>query len=108
MDEAGRCLIGRCHVADRPLARLVGLLATPDLAANEGVMLTPCASVHMVGMRRAIACVFLDADGRVMRVVDPFRPGRRASARGAAAVVEGPVGTFADVPVGAVLRVDVA
>ncbi len=106
VDESGTLLLARCHVADRPLARLVGLLATPDLAVDEGVLLTPCASVHMVGMRRPIACAFLDGEGRVMRVIDPLRPWQRASARGATAVVEGPVGAFADVRAGSALRVD--
>ena len=81
-------VVARCHVADRWLARLVGLLGTPDLAADEGLWITPCGSVHTWGMRIPIACAFLDADGRVLRVIDPLPPWRVASLRGAAAVLE--------------------
>ena len=37
VDADGNCLVARCHVADRPLARLVGLLGTRDLAEDEGL-----------------------------------------------------------------------
>jgi uncharacterized protein len=96
----------RCYLARSPLARSVGLLATPDLAADEALWLEPCASVHSVGLRARIGCAFLAADGRVLRVVDPLAPGRVASARGARAVVECPAGRLRGIPPGACLRVD--
>lgn len=102
-DADGRVLVARCHVADRPLARLVGLLGTPDLAADEGLWLEPCRSVHTAGMRIPIACAFLDADGRVLRVVDPLPTWRHAAVRGARAVVEARAGRFAGLAVGATL-----
>lgn len=83
-----------CRVAGTPLARLVGLLATPVLRPGEGILITPCSSVHTVGMRRAISCAFLDADGRVLRVVDPLPPRRMIREPGAAAVVEAAPGVL--------------
>jgi uncharacterized membrane protein (UPF0127 family) len=99
-DGDGAVLVARCHVADRPLARLVGLLATPDLADGEGLWLEPCSSVHTWGMQIPIACAFLDAHGRVLRVVDPLPPWRRAAVRGARAVVEARAGRLAGMAVG--------
>jgi uncharacterized membrane protein (UPF0127 family) len=96
----GNVVVARCHVADRPLARLVGLLGTPDLAHDEGLWLEPCSSVHTAGMRIPIGCAFLDADGRVLRVVDPLPPWRHATVRGARTVVETRVGRLAGVVVG--------
>ncbi len=97
-------VLERCHVADRWFSRLVGLLGTADLAAGEGLWIAPCASVHTWGMRVAIACVFLDAQGRVLRVVDPLPPRRAASFRGAAVVVETRPGALQTVTVGETLR----
>jgi hypothetical protein len=87
-DAAGRVLAARCYRADSAGARLVGLLGTPDLRPDEALWLEPCTSVHTVGLRAPIGCAFLDAGGRVLRVVDPLPRWRIATARGARAVVE--------------------
>lgn len=102
-DVDGNLVVARCHVADRWPARLVGLLGTADLADDEGLWLEPCSSVHTAGMRIPIACAFLDADGRVLRVVDPLPAWRHAAVRGARAVVEGRAGRFAGLAVGTTL-----
>jgi uncharacterized protein len=47
-------------------ARLRGLLATPALAAGQGLWISPCTSVHTFFMRYAIDVIFLDADRRVL------------------------------------------
>lgn len=97
-------VLARCHVAGGWFSRLVGLLGTADLAVDEGLWIAPCASVHTWGMRIAIACAFLDANGQVLRVVDPL-PARRAAAfRGAAIVLEARAGALRTVRVGDVLR----
>ena len=96
----GEVVAARCHVADRPFARLVGLLATPDLAPGEALWLERCGSVHTAGMRFAIACAFLDREGRVLRVVDPLPPWRAARCRGAVAVLEIRAGALAGVRAG--------
>lgn len=97
-------VVARCHVADRWLARLVGLLGTANLGDGEGLWLAPCSSVHTWGMRIPIVCVFLDGEGRVLRVVDALPPWRAAAVRGAVAVLEARVGGLNAVRVGEVLR----
>jgi uncharacterized membrane protein (UPF0127 family) len=97
-------VLARCHVADGWRSRLVGLLGTTDLAVDEGLWIAPCASVHTWGMRIAIACAFLDAHGRVLRVVDPLPKWRAASFRGAAVVLEAGAGALGTLRVGEVLR----
>ncbi len=96
----GRVVSTRCYRADRLGARLAGLLFTPDLAADESLWLEPCSSVHTVGLRAPIGCVFVDAAGAVMRVVDPLPRWRAASCRGARAVIELPVGQARGLAVG--------
>ena len=88
-------VLSACWVADRWVARLVGLLGTRDLAEGEGLWLERCGSIHTFGMRIPIACAFLDADGRVLEVADPIPPWRSARVRGARSVVETVTGGFA-------------
>lgn len=83
-----RVLAVRCHLATSRRARLVGLLATPDLRRDEALWLPGCASIHALGLRAAIGCAFLDGDARVLRVVDPIPRGRVVGVRDARAVVE--------------------
>ena len=100
----GTVLAARCYRASSALARLVGLLGTPDLAEDEALWLEPCGSVHTVLLRAPIGCAFLDRDGRVVRVVDPLHRSRAATARGARAVVECRAGVLAGIAPGARLE----
>jgi len=99
-----RVLAGRCHLATSRRARLVGLLATPDLSPDEALWLPGCASVHALGLRAAIGCAFLDGDGRVLGVVDPLPRGRVVGVRGARAVVECAAGVLTPIRPGDTLR----
>ena len=85
-DGDGRVIAARCYRATTALSRLVGLLGTADLAADEALWLEPCASVHTAALRAPIGCAFLDGDGRVLRVVDPLPRWRVARAAGRAVV----------------------
>jgi uncharacterized membrane protein (UPF0127 family) len=65
-----------------------GLLGRRALPSDEGLLLRPAGSIHTFFMRFPIDAVFLDGEGRVVRVVHSIRPWRAASARGARAVLE--------------------
>lgn len=78
----------RIRVARRWHQRALGLLATPHLDFPVGLWIEPCNSVHMFGMRFAIDAVFLDAGGKVLRIVPQLRPWRMAGCRGARTVLE--------------------
>jgi uncharacterized membrane protein (UPF0127 family) len=77
-----------CRVADRPLARMRGLLGRRELPRGEGILLRPAASVHTWFMRFPIDVVFLDPELRVLEVVPDLSPWRIASRRRAHAVLE--------------------
>ena len=104
VDGAGRTLAGRCHTADRWGARLVGLLATPDLLRCEALWLPRCRSIHTMGLRAPIGCAFLDGGGRVLRVCDPVPRNRIVGCPGSHAVVECHAGVLRGVDVGEALR----
>jgi uncharacterized membrane protein (UPF0127 family) len=78
----------RCIVAQRPFARMKGLLGSPELPAGDGLLLLPAPSVHTWFMRFPIDVVFLDWDLTVMDVVEGLKPWRAAGRRRARAVLE--------------------
>lgn len=74
-------------VADTPLARLRGLIGRRD----PGPLLLPrTRAIHTCFMHVTIDAVFLDADGRPVKVVR-LKPWRWAADRRACAVLEVPV-----------------
>lgn len=84
----GAVACGSCRVADTFLARLLGLAGRRALAAGEGLLLPRTRSVHTHFMRFPLDVVFLDADGRVVRVAEAVRPWRGAGDRRARSVLE--------------------
>lgn len=99
---AVRNLTRETQLADRALyardfwTRGRGMLARPAPEAGEGMVLEPCSSVHMFGMRYALDVVFADRQARVARLVDGLKPWRFSPVvRGAHYAIELPVGTIA-------------
>ena len=92
--STGALLADRVRVAATHWTRLRGLLGTRELPDGAGLWILPCRQIHMFGMRYAIDAVFLDAEQRVVEIVESLRPGR-ASRRVAEAVsvLELPAGT---------------
>jgi uncharacterized membrane protein (UPF0127 family) len=58
--------------------RVQGWLGRGSVAAGEGLLIVPCGSIHMVGMRFAIDVAFLDRRGRVLKLCRDVAPGRLA------------------------------
>ena len=92
-------------VAMSRAARRRGLLGRDTLKASEGLLLTPCMAVHTAFMRFPIDVVFIDRDGRAVRVVAGVRPWRMTASFRAHAVIELAAGTAtaADIRVGDML-----
>ncbi len=79
-------------VATGPRARLLGLAYLDRGEAGPGLLIPRCASVHTFGMRFALDLVFLDPEGMPTVVRRGVPPRRVIFQRGAAAVLEVPVG----------------
>ena len=75
------------QVARSPLRRLLGL-ALRRRPPTHALLLPRCRSVHTFGMRFPLDLIWLDRDGRVLRVDEAVPPWRVRSCRGAAAVLE--------------------
>lgn len=83
--------------SDLPVAtgfrsRLRGLAWRERELAGPGLLIPRCSSVHTFGMRFELDVYFLDHDGRVLLVRRRVPPRRFLWCRGAAAVLEVPVG----------------
>ena len=70
----GRVVCERCLVADRPWARMRGLLGRTELPRGEGILLRPAGSIHTFFMRFPIDVVFIDRDGTVVGVDHALNP----------------------------------
>lgn len=92
LDGQGGTVCPRLSVADKPRARMKGLLGKRALDSDEGLLLRPAASVHTAFMRFSIDVIFLDRSLRVMDVEPNVRPWRMVGKRGAKAVLELPAG----------------
>ncbi len=77
-------------VADRFWPRLLGLALLDRERAGCGLYIPNCSSVHTFGMRFALDLHFVDHDLTVLAIRRSVPPGRIATHRGAAGVVEIP------------------
>lgn len=76
LQETGELIAARVKVARSLLSRAIGLLGKRQLAADEGLWLSPCRSVHTHFMRFSIDIIFLDARQEIIalyRNLPPFR-----------------------------------
>ena len=87
-------LAKRLRIADSFFTRLRGLLGTRSLPEGEALLIRPCNSIHMLGMRYAIDVVFASAENIVLKTVSSLAPGRLATCSEAACVLELPCGTL--------------
>ena len=87
-ERDGQAVCERCTIAANPLTRMKGLLGRKRLGSDEGILLRPASSIHTAFMRFPIDALFLDEDGRVLRVAAGLKPWRATGCRGARAVLE--------------------
>ena len=72
----GDVLTEAIHLADNPLTRMLGLMGKPGLEQGQGLLIKPCNSVHSCFMRFRFDAVFLDSEGKVLRVIEGMKPWR--------------------------------
>lgn len=69
-------LCERCGIASNPFTRIRGLLGRASLEVGEGLLIKPCPSIHMWGMKFSLDVVFLDEKNRVTDFVENIAPGK--------------------------------
>jgi uncharacterized membrane protein (UPF0127 family) len=93
--RSGEALATRLIAAFDSETRRQGLLGRAGLGQGEGLVLAPCSSVHTAFMRFPLDLVFIDRDGRVLKVSPAVPPWRIRVHWRAFAVVELAAGAVA-------------
>ncbi|MFN4149589.1 MAG: DUF192 domain-containing protein [Candidatus Sericytochromatia bacterium] len=63
-------------LANTMLTRFIGLMNKKTLEDNEGILLTPCNSIHMMFMKFPLDIVFLDRKNKVIKIIENLKPWR--------------------------------
>lgn len=69
------------RIANNFWKRAVGLLGSHPLNDQQGMLISPCNSVHTCFMQLSIDVVFIDASGNITRIVEHVRPWKFAAAK---------------------------
>ncbi|HUT32983.1 MAG TPA: DUF192 domain-containing protein [Planctomycetota bacterium] len=92
----GNVVASHLVVADTWEKRRKGFLGRSSIQPGEGMLLTPCFAIHMVGMKFALDVVFLDRENCVVGIDTHVKPGTlNSSCRKARSTLELPPGTVA-------------
>ena len=67
-------LFENAQITQTAWERMRGLLGRPSLTSNEALLIRPCSSVHMLGMRYALDIAYLNNSGEVIKTVSSLRP----------------------------------
>lgn len=78
------------------IERGTGLMFARTLDTDSCLVIDPCGSVHMFGMRFPIDVLYVGGDDRVVRIQESLKPWRIGPlyTRGAKYVIELPTGTI--------------
>lgn len=77
----GEVIVANLEVANTFWQRLRGLQLRRRLAPDEGLLLTPCLSIHTHWMRFAIDVAMLNREGTVLDVLNGVQPWRWVKGR---------------------------
>jgi hypothetical protein len=82
------------EIAATRAARRRGLLGRHSLDPAAALILSPCCSIHTIGMQFPIDAMFINRDGIVVKIVRDLTPWRLAVSWRAHAVIEFAGGTL--------------
>lgn len=86
--QTGALVASSVEVAQTSAARRKGLLGRTELPRGSALVISRCNAVHTIGMRFPIDILFVDAQGRVRKVVYGLGPRRIAFSPGARLAIE--------------------
>lgn len=91
-ETKGTVVAQEVRLARSVWSRFRGLMGRRSLPEGQGLLLEPCSSIHCMFMRFPIDVIFLDREGRVVKVATNVKPWRLAAAKGARSALELPAG----------------
>ncbi len=94
-ETKGTVIADKGIIASSPAARAQGLLGKDNIKPGEGLLITPCSSIHTFFMHFAIDVIYLDSEHRVVKLVESLKPWRiSVGGKGSKEVIEVPVLTI--------------
>src|SRR6476469_4331236 len=75
----GKILADRAESAASFYSRFKGLMGVKNLDFGQGLHIKPCNSIHTFFMRIPIDALFLDAEGKIVRLLPAMVPWRLSS-----------------------------
>jgi len=84
----GKRIIPELFVAKSAWQRTRGLLGRGALSEFQGLWIKQCHSIHMVGMKYSLDLCYLDANGKVLKIVNQIKPWQFSACSGAKSVIE--------------------
>ena len=69
-----KVLVQNCMMADNFFGRLVGLMGKKILSTDEGMLISPCKSVHTFFMRFDVDIIFVDRNFEVVKIIKNVKP----------------------------------
>jgi uncharacterized membrane protein (UPF0127 family) len=71
-----RVLVSQCEMATSLVGRARGLLGHAPLASGQGMLISPCQSIHTFFMSFPIDVAFLSREMRIVHIIPSMRPWR--------------------------------
>lgn len=88
-------LAKNCQTADNFLSRLKGLIGKESFLEEEGLIITPCNSIHMFFMKFSLDIIFVDKSNRVVHLIENIKPWKLSKIVWSAAfVIELPINSI--------------
>lgn len=72
--ETKEIIANKIGLANTMFSRFIGLISKKSIDENEGILLTPCNSIHMMFMKFPIDVVFLDKRNKVIKIIENIQP----------------------------------
>jgi len=95
--DTGKVLVVDVERAESFFQRSKGLLGRKSLARGQGLLLAPCNSVHTFFMKFPLDIIFLDRDGRVVKLKKRLGPWKVCGCLKASSVLEVAAGLIEEV-----------
>ena len=86
--QEGRIIAERLQIADTFWKRIARLLGRDEMLLDEGVLIMPAKTINTYFFSFPVDVLFLDREGRVVRLADNVMPWQTLHESGASSIVE--------------------
>lgn len=88
-------LCTNCKVANNFISRFIGLMGKKNLPEGNGLLITPCNSIHMFFMNMPLDIIFIDKNNMIVHLLENIKPWSLSGImHGSCSAIELPSGTI--------------